>query len=112
MLHTTVFLGVKVSCFQKKKGRPSTRKDFGECGSDSNESETVELRLAFEIEKSVLHHIHADRICQQTAATRHAANKSVVEMVIIFWRSRASLRKLLGHINYGGHLTITTDQPW
>lgn len=65
------------------------------------ESKSIELQSAFEIETFVLHSISAVGNYQRRTATKRAAHKSVVEFVISFWWSRASRVELTGHIDAG-----------
>lgn len=68
---------------QEKQAR--TRKDSGKTESKSNESDSVELRSAFETENFALQYIQTVWNYRQATAENRATHKSVVEMGIYFW---------------------------
>lgn len=73
---------MKDSSFQEKKKSSTTREDTVIRGFESEESESVALRPAFEIENSAPHHILAVRNYQQITAAKPAACKAAVDIAI------------------------------
>lgn len=83
--------GLWYSAHASKKGeRDSTRKEYGEGGSESEASKTVELRSAFETKNSAMTNIHAIWSYQQAKFAMRTVHVSTVGMRIHFWRSGAS----------------------
>lgn len=75
---------------QHKEELQSNREDFGECGSGSDERETIELQLSSERNDSVPHYICEVENDQQTTAEKRAMKTSVVELAIFLRRSEAT----------------------
>lgn len=69
----------------------SSGEGSGEGGSENRESESVKLRLAFEMENYAVHYICAFKNYQRTTAAKNAENMYVVEMVMDFggWERHA-----------------------
>lgn len=68
------------------------------------------LKIVFEIENSALSHVLAVGNYQQTAAAKCAGHTCVVEIVIRFCPSEASLGKHLssaGYVNFGKNAKST-----
>lgn len=64
------------------------------------------------IESSVLNHIFAIEKRQKGTTEKCAAHTSVEEMLIKFWKSRASWEELLEHEDYGFDRKIATNHQW
>lgn len=95
----------------KNEDRVSSRKDSGEGKSETEERASVDLRPVLQIEDSALNYILAFEYYRQTTAAERAAHRSVIEIVIQFWRPRASRWERFGHENYGYHWKIATHHP-
>lgn len=90
----------------------STRENFGDSGSESEESKRVELRPAFDIQYSALHYFRAVQEFQQNMAAILAEHISAVEKATHFWRSGSSCGEALGHARYKYHGKVATIHLW
>lgn len=88
------------------------QENFREGGSESRETKSVELQLAFKIKNYNRPYICADRNYQQASTTKRVAHMSVIKMDIHLQRSRALWKELHGYVFYNFHLKIVTSHPW
>lgn len=70
----------------KREVKVSPSTDFKESGTESEENESVNLQLVFEIDISALHYIRAAGKCHQTTVAKRVAQSSPVHIVICFRR--------------------------
>lgn len=74
----------KALAWKQEEGHDHIRKDPSDGGPVINETESVQLRPSFNTENSVLNYISAVENYLKPTATKRAAHKPVVEMVIYF----------------------------
>lgn len=102
-------LWFKASSSKQRETRDSTKKASGYNGSGSEERESAEMQMTFEIKNSALQHFYAVRNHQKPAAGKRAAHTFVVDISVHLCRSVVSCKELRCHTNYGTHGIIGTN---
>lgn len=94
---------------KRKKKRGGNRRESGGAGYESEESESVQLRPAYEVENSALYYIRADGNYLRLTTAKRAAHRFVIEKGTYCWSWGWSCGERLGHETYEGYGKIVTN---